>query len=866
MKKRVITTLLITLCLFLYFGNISMYGQRQKYSVEKDSLWDNLYLLGVSKNKKWIHYSTNHFPGDKGVTSIKHIETGKTFDFSEGFWGSFSDKWFCIRSGSDSLLMVNLFEKSIDTINPVKSYHFSASSSHLLVQTVSDTLELRNLVTKQSYKLGKSLAYSLNPTNEVLATVLHKNGRESLFIYDLNTLKGYKIMDDKDVLYINLTWNSTGKKLGILYNSPDKKAHHLAYYDLKEGTIEHLTSDTFSKVNDGIEITNGKLSISDLGDKVFFYAESKRDKNNATSGVEIWDTSDPLIQSRKSTENTDEIEPWLYVWYPDSNKIVPLGTQEFPKVVFNPNYQYALNFDMFSNEPQFHSYPFVDIHALDTKTAKRELIVEKQYIGIGYVYFSPSGNYFAYFREKNWWLYNLKENKRINLTQDLDAGFYKEEQYDYNNPQPYGLAGWSENDSDVFIHDRYDVWKISSDGTTKEKLTKGRGSNTVFRIVTGVNDKKIRYDHIGFDTFTIDSKNGLILSATNTKNLRSGFYLWKGNDNIREIAFKDRRLTNLLQIGSHSFIFQEQSLTIPSSIVYKSLKKKKSKTVFLSNPQWNQYNWPKKELIYYDTKIADSLKGVLIYPINYNPAKKYPMIVYIYEEQSSYYHRFTPPTLLSEIGFNFINYALDDYFVLLPDIYYEKGKPGISALRCVEKAVKKALETVPVDKRKIGLIGHSFGGYETAFIVTQTDLFAAAVSGAGIFNLSSFYFDIYKISGHSEIMRVENGQFRMQKPYFNNSKAYRQNSFVDNVTETNTPILIWAGSEDLNVNPSQSIQGYFALRRLGKPCLFYLYANEGHVLSLNENKKNLSNHTKTWFDSYLKINLSNMAGDTILER
>lgn len=852
--KRIIITLLITLSLLLLLGNTSLYGQLKQYSVEKDSLWDNMYLLGVSKDKNWIHYNTNKSLGDKGITSIKHIETGRTFDFPEGYWGNFSDdnKWYSIRSGSDSLIMVNLFDKAIDTISQVKSCYFSASSSHLIVQSVSDTLELKNLATKQSHKLGKSITYLLNPASETLAVVLHQDDKESLFIYDLNTLKRFEIMSDKNVNYKNLVWNSAGEKLGILYYMTDDETYNLAYYDLKERNIKYLTSDIFSKDDDETIITNGKLAISDLGDKVFFYKKPKREKSNTTIGVETWDTSDPLIHSRKNTENPGKDGPWLNVWYPENNKVLPLETNELPKIVFNPNYEYALNFDILSNEPQFQYYPLVDIYALNIKTAEKELIIEKQYIGISYVHFSPTGDYFTYFRENNWWVYNLKEKKHTNLTKDLGVRFYKEEQYGYNNPQPYGLAGWSRNESELFVYDKYDVWKISPDGISKEKLTKGRNSNTVFRIVTGNNDKKIRYDYIGFDTSIIDSDNGLLLSATNNKNFKSGFYQWKGVNNIREIAFKDKRLTNLFQIGTDSFIFQEQSLTIPSSVVYKNLRKKVTKTVFMSNPEWNQYSWPKRELIYYDTEIADSLKGVLIYPVNYNPAKKYPMIVYIYEEQSPYFHRFTPPSLLSEIGFNFMNYTLDDYFVLLPDIHYEKGKPAISAVICIEKAIEKVIEKAPVDKRKIGLYGHSFGGYETAFIVTQTDLFAAAVSGAGIFNLLSFYLDIYKMSGHPEIFRVENSQFRMQESYFDNPEAYINNSPIHHIAKTNTPLLIWTGKEDPNVNPHQSIQGYLALRRLQKPGVLYLYDNEGHVLDSNENKKDLSSHIKSWFDSYLK--------------
>lgn len=851
--KRKITTLLITLSLSLLFGNNSLYGQLKKYSIEKDSLWDNMYLLGASKDNKWIHYSTNKFPGDNGVTSIKHIESGKTFNFPKGYWGNFSDnsKWYSIRSGSDSLIIVNLFNTTIDTINKVKSYHFSASSSLLIVQSVSDTLELKNLATKQSHKLGKSITYSLNPTRETLAVVLHQNDEESLFIYDLNTLKSHKLMSDKSVNYKNLVWNSTGEKLGILYYKTDE-TNNLAYYDWESGNIEYLMSDTFSKDHNEIEITNGKLSISDLGDKVFFYTKPKKEKSNITVSVEVWDTSDPLIYSRKNTENPGTYGPWLNVWYPENNKIVSLGTKELPKVVFNPNYEYALNFDMLSNEPQFQYYPFVDIYALNTKTAEKELIIEKQYIGISYVHFSPTGNYFAYFRENNWWLYNLKEKKHTNLTKDLGVSFCIEEQYDYNNPQPYELAGWSKNENELFVYDKYDVWKISSDGSSKEKLTKGRESNIVFRIVNRNNDEKIRYDYIGFDTFVINSDNDLLLSATNNKNFNSGFYQWKGINNICEIAFKDRRLTNLFQVGADSFIFQEQSFTIPPSVVYKNLKKKSSKTIFTSNPEWSQYNWVQRELIYYNTEIADSLKGVLIYPIDYNPAKKYPMIVHIYEEQSSYFHRFTPPSLSNEVGFNFMNYALDDYFVLLPDIHYEKGNPGISALICVEKAVEKALETASIDKSKIGLIGHSFGGYETAFIITQTDLFATAVSGAGIFNLLSFYLDIYKMSGHSEIMRVESSQWRMQKSFFDDPEAYINNSPIYQASKINTPLLIWTGKDDPNVNSNQSVQGYLALRRLQKPGVLYLYESEGHVINFEKNKRDLSIRIKSWFDTYLK--------------
>ncbi|MGC1632964.1 MAG: prolyl oligopeptidase family serine peptidase, partial [Gelidibacter sp.] len=619
-------------------------------------------------------------------------------------------------------------------------------------------------------------------------------------------------MADQDVNFKNLEWSTTGEKLCIVYYLQNDDTYNLAYYDMIEDNIKYLISDKHSKKKDGLLISKDKVSLSNSGDKVFFYKEPEQIKNQEPVGVEIWNTNDPLIYSRKIIGSTNIDGLLLNVWEPELSKVTHLGTKELPQVVYNPNSEYSLNFNILSNEPQFHYYPYIDIYSLNMKTSEKELIVDKQYSAMNFVHFSYSGNYFAYFKDFNWWLYNLKEKKHTNLTKSLNISFYIEEQYNYNNPQPYGLAGWSKDEKEVFIYDKYDIWKISSDGTSKEKLTDGRNSNTFFRIEMGKNEEKIRYDYTEFETHEIDFENGILLSATNTKNLKSGYYQLKSDNNLNHILFEDCRLSNLFQVAPDSFIFQKQSLTVPPSIELINLDNKTKKTIFKSNPDWKNYSWPYKNLIYFDTEISDSLKGILVYPINYNPSKKYPMIVQVYEEQSSYYHRFTPPSLLSEIGFNFMNYVLDGYFVLLPDIHYEKGAPGISALICVEKAVEKVHEMAPVDKNKIGIIGHSFGGYETAFIITQTDLFAAAVAGAGVFNLLSLYLDTYKMSGHSEIGRVENGQFRMQESYFHNSEIYLNNSPLHYAEKINTPLLIWAGKNDANVNANQSIQGHLALR------------------------------------------------------
>src|SRR5690606_31619782 len=151
---------------------------------------------------------------------------------------------------------------------------------------------------------------------------------------------------------------------------------------------------------------------------------------------------------------------------------------------------------------------------------------------------------------------------------------------------------------------------------------------------------------------------------------------------------------------------------------------------------------------------------------------------------------------------------INDYFVLLPDIHYEITQVGMSAVKCVESSVKKALTLGNIDKNKIGLIGHSFGGYETAYIITQSSLFKAAVAGAGVYDLTSFNFDIFKMTGQPEIMRSENIPFRMKNHYYESPENYLKNSPIHHFSKVNTPLLVWSGKNDLNVNPQQSIEGF----------------------------------------------------------
>lgn len=844
-------------CLLILF-NLQLQAQLKPFGLEGENPWHHLYLLGVSKDSQWINYKTHGLNGNS-VNAIKDLDSGNTITFEKSVWGSFSDNsnWYVANNNSGAINLTYLKSGKSESISNVKSSEFSGSNNYLIIQTRTDELKIKNLNTNQWIEPGFITSYTAHPAQEVLAMVVSHNAGESLRLLDLNTNEQMDIPNLPNTTFKNVTWNKKGNKLAFLCHSKTDNSLQIGLYDLNSKELQFFQNKNLTGSSSDIAIADEQLAMDEEGNKVFFYVSEKKSKNPESHnddipGIEVWDTFDPILYSRRKNNYNDRERPWLYVWIPAENKGVQLGNKDIPILVFDPNAEFGINFNPLDYEPQFHSNPYVDLYAINLKDAKRDLIVEKQFSGINFLSYAPDGNALAYFRNGNWWLYDVQKKTHTNLTAGVSVSFQDDYSPSCQTPQPHGLKGWSKDGKRLYIYDKYDVWSISVDGKSRQKLTQGREKNTVFRLVNGKHNDKTNYGNSSFDTTILNDENGLLFSAENKTNFSSGFYRWTNSKQLEEIVFKNKRLRNLYQLNEHSFVFQEESFDAPPAIKNINGESNNTTTVFQSNKDWHNYKWPERKMIYYRTPFADSLKGVLIYPVNFNPKKKYPMVVHVYEMQSSFINRFLPPNPFNNYGFNFMDYALNDYFVLLPDIVYQRNKLGPSATRCVETAIDQALQTAPIDAARIGLIGHSLGGYETAFILTQTDRFAAAVAGSGIFNLVSYYFGLYNISSYSEIFRVEQSIFRMKESFFENRDAYLENSPIHHFANITTPLLIWTGKQDNNVAPAQSMEGYMALRRLRKKGVMYLYENDGHVLNDIENQKHLSLQIKNWLDTHLK--------------
>jgi dipeptidyl aminopeptidase/acylaminoacyl peptidase len=298
------------------------------------------------------------------------------------------------------------------------------------------------------------------------------------------------------------------------------------------------------------------------------------------------------------------------------------------------------------------------------------------------------------------------------------------------------------------------------------------------------------------------------------------------------------------------FAFRKEKYDDSPDIFITTDKFSKQNQISETNPQQENYYWGKSELVNYTNSDGKELQGSLFYPANYDPSKKYPMIVYIYEILSTGVHRYTSPSLTS--AYNTTNYTSNGYFVFQPDIIYKTNHPGESAVDCVVPAVEQVIKSGMIDTKAIGLMGHSWGAYQTSFIITQTDLFSAAVAGAPLINMISMYNEIYWNSGSPNQGIFETSQGRLREPWWDIMDDYIANSPMFNADKIVTPLLVTFGNKDGAVDWHQGIEMYATMRRMEKPFILLVYDGENHGLRIKENMKDYSEKVFDFFDFYLK--------------
>lgn len=244
-----------------------------------------------------------------------------------------------------------------------------------------------------------------------------------------------------------------------------------------------------------------------------------------------------------------------------------------------------------------------------------------------------------------------------------------------------------------------------------------------------------------------------------------------------------------------------------------------------------------------------NLQGWLLYPRNFDPSRKYPMVVSVHGGPGSMYHQSWP-------GPHSFGVALSsaDYFVFFPNPRGSFGEGeaftranvkdfGYGDWRDILAGVDAAVKQAPIDEHHLGLTGWSYGGYMTMWGVTQTNRFAAAVAGAGIANYQSYY--------------GENQIDQWMIPFFGASvyddpAVYARSSPITFIKNAKTPTLILVGDSDGECPTPQSYEFWHALNTLGVENEFVVYEHEGHVFASPIHQRDVIERVTAWFDQHLK--------------
>jgi dipeptidyl aminopeptidase/acylaminoacyl peptidase len=563
--------------------------------------------------------------------------------------------------------------------------------------------------------------------------------------------------------------------------------------------------------------------------------------------VEVWHWQDKNLQTRqKVTLEQDKKKSHLAVYHIQEEKLVQLGNENLTgtEIVGEGNVGFVL---ATSNLKYSHEHwdwnPKADVFVINDRNGSIQPVKEKLE---GNARVSPEGKYIYWFSNPDtaWFAFDVARAQTTRLTSNSQVHFADEEDDHPDFPNPYGLAGWTKGDEKVLIYDRYDLWEVSPHTPQQmRRLTHGRELK-----------RQYRYVRLDPEARSIDITKPILLSAFNETDKRQGYYRLPVNNGVEQRLYEGDFKTGYGVLKAKNaeqlFFTKETFRDYPDWYVTDSDFKTVSK-ITNTNPQQTDYYWGNVELVSWLAADGTPLKGLLYKPDNFDPAKKYPMMVYFYEKNSDNLHsHFSPKPIRSYINFSY--FTSNGYVIFVPDIVYKTGFPGQSAYNCVIPGVLSQIAKGFVDKDRIGISGHSWGGYQTAYLIGQTNLFRAAEAGAPVSNMTSAYGGVRWDSGLTRQAQYEKTQSRIGATLWEKPFLYIENSPLFYAPKIETPVLMMHNDDDGAVPWYQGIEFYMALKRLGKPVWMLNYNGEKHGLGKRQNMKDFAVRLYQYFDYYLK--------------
>ncbi len=722
-------------------------------------------------------------------------------------------------------------------------------------------LVLHQLATGEEEVVGFVLDYAVAEKGP--RVLLNSTGNDStmlegVYLYDCELQQMIPMWRQKGK-YSQLSLDEKGEQVAFCANLDTTKAQvppiDLCYWKKGLDSARVIADETAGFLPQGWLISdNAAPDFSEDGAKLYFGIAPPpilQDTNlldDEIVEVEVWSYTEGRLYTQQENQlSREKKRSYQTVWHIGENKFTKIGSEELPEVRTgdegNANLAIAYTEEAYLQLISWEGSARKDVYLVDTKTGRKTEVVK----GLnGNVDFSPKANYIIWYNriDSVYVSYSVKNKTIKTLTSNTPHPFYDEENDVPNYPWPYGIAAWTKNDQAVLIYDRYDIWQFDPTGNTAPlRLTFGRENNTVYRYMPL--DREERF---------VENGQRLMLHIFNEKTKASGYgYLLLGAGKPMQLVQEDFAYSRrpIKARDTDKFIFTKENFQTFPDLLYSNLSFQTPKRVSHANPQQNEYSWGTIELYEWTALDGQRLTGMLVKPEGFDPNLQYPMLVNFYEKSSDRLHSYPRPYPgRSTINYSF--YASRGYLIFNPDIPYRTGYPGESCENSVLPGVASLIDKGFVDKDRIGVQGHSWGGYQVAHLLTKTDIFKCAESGAPVVNMFSAYGGIRWGSGMSRMFQYERTQSRIGGTIWEYPLRYLENSPLFFLDKVNTPVLILHNDEDGAVPWYQGIEYFVGLRRLGKPAWLLNYNGEPHWPVKLQNRKDFQIRMAQFFDHYLK--------------
>ncbi|MFT6337191.1 MAG: dipeptidyl aminopeptidase/acylaminoacyl peptidase [Halioglobus sp.] len=868
--------------------------------------WNRIKSEKISNNGDWVKY---HLQSEKGDKTLKiyntRAETTYTFDRvkesdidGDSKYVIFTmapayDKVRALKRKKvekedmpkDTLCIYDLELKVLTKVPNVKSFKMPQKWKGYLAylkdaEEAKDTLSklpkegkkngtkliVMNLRTQSSDTLYYTTSYQFAEYGLGLAAT--SNGIDSLmaagvYNYDFSSRKWNNILDTKGKIS-KITWQENADKMAFIADLDTTKErvrpYELFLWEKSQSNAKMIADRTSSFLPEGYDISNFSAPrFSKDGNRLTFSiapAPILQDTSlleDEIVNVEVWHYNDSKLYTRQENDlKEDQEKDYSCMYNIGKQKFSIVHSDDFDRVIYDEdrNHEYAIGLvtDPYEKYVMWKGHNYFDGYRINLETGDKEKFITQER---GRMRRSPNGKYAVWYNasKRAHFSYNVETN-RINQITSQEIGIFYDELNDRPmDPWDYGYAGYTNDEKYIIMNDRYDIWFIDPDGVeAPQRITQGREKKT-----------KYRYMDFDLDESIIDiSSNFLMLHSFNETDKSQAYEVLDLNFNKTRLVHKgdfklDRRPEKAKE--SNDYIFTQETYTqFPdlrhTQMLYTNDTKLEHTQISTANPQQKDYNWGDIQLHKWTSLEGVELTGLLVLPDNFNPKKKYPLIVNFYERSSDGLHNHRAP-FAHRSTINYSYYSSKGYVIFNPDIVYRNGYPGQSCYDAVIPGVESVVGLGYIDKDRIGVQGHSWGGYQIADLLTKTDIFKCAESGAPVVNMISAYGGIRWGSGMSRMFQYEKTQSRLGATLWEKPELYLENSPIFHLDKVTTPVLIMHNDEDGAVPWYQGIEYFNGLRRLEKPAWFLNYNGEPHWPVKWQNKLDFNIRMEQFFDYYL---------------